>query len=201
MDEGILARRCIASAPTDMPPYSSAVGITATGLSRASSATIIPTNPTPPLIPSIRRCWGPRTSTIPARPPRPPAKKRRQHQPPPHVDPRVMRRRPVEPGNNQLVSQRHLLQQHPNEACGDDRDQNPRMRPCSGQNERQPGGARKQFRFRLASRLRGAALKPDIAGRKSRRNWTSVKSGLRFHSGARESVPRARPDSARRESK
>ena len=74
IDEGMLARRCMASAPTDIPPYRRAVGITASGFSRARSATMIPTKPTPPLIPSIRRCCDPSTSTIPASAPKPPAK-------------------------------------------------------------------------------------------------------------------------------
>ena len=89
----MLTRRCIASAPTDMPPYKSAVGMTAIGLSRARRATIIPTKPTPPLIPSISAVLRAQhfRPFPPARRARP--QKMRPARSPPDVDPGVARSR------------------------------------------------------------------------------------------------------------
>ncbi len=95
-EEGMLTRRCIASAPTDMPPYKSAVGITATGFRRARRATMIPTKPTPPLIPSIsavlrtQHFHHSREASEPAR------EKCGQHDSPPDVDAGVARSRWIE---------------------------------------------------------------------------------------------------------
>ena len=150
MEEGMPARRCMASAPTDMPPYSMAAGITASGLSLASRATMMPTNPTPPLMPSIRRCCEPRTSTIPARRPA----RRQKMRPAPvaaHVDAGIARGGRVEAGHDQFVAQRHFPQQHPHQQRRQHRDQNARVRACPGQDKGQPRGARQQRGFRKAS--------------------------------------------------
>ena len=109
----MLARRCMASAPTDMPPYNSAVGITASGFSRARRATMIPTKPTPPLIPSITRCCEPRTSTIPARPPSPPAKNAASRMRRQTSMPAYRAAEGLKAGHNEFVSERHFFEQHP----------------------------------------------------------------------------------------
>ena len=107
-------------------------------------------NPTPPLMPSTRRCCDAEQFDEAGDCAEAAAEKRREYQPATHVDAAVTRRRRIETRNDHFISDVCLAQKRPNQAAGEKRDENASVGARAGNDEGEPGlggqpGALRQF--------------------------------------------------------